>query len=460
MVVAFTVSLCAAPAAIAAPPNQPTLDNASVQENKPVGTVVGTLSTTDPDAGETFTYLLVGGTGDTDNGKFKIVGDKLTTRQVLDYETQQSASVRVRVEDSHGERNRSVFAIQITNDASDDPSTNQKPTDLSLSNQTVAENQAAGTDVGTLTATDPNAGDTFTYKKAEPNASGGADNPKFQVVGDKLQTKQPLDFEAGSTLSVRLQVTDSGGLVFKKNFTITLTDSNDPPTDISLSNGSVAENQPSGTTVGTINVTDQNAGDTQTLTLVSGTGDTDNASFTIDGSTLETNAVFDFETKNQYSIRIQTDDGTGNTFQKAFVISVTDVADTNRAPTDISLSNLSVAENEPSGTTVGTASTTDPDAGDIHTYTLVSGTGDTDNGSFTIDGSTLKTNAVYDYETKNQYSIRIQTDDGNGHTFQKQFTITITDVLENSAPTDIVLSNASVGRKPAGGDERRQPERR
>src|SRR5439155_9733233 len=53
----------------------------------------------------------------------------------------------------------------------------------------------------------------------------------------------------------------------------------------------------------------------------------------------------------------------------------------NQAPTDIALSNSSVDENQPSGTTVGTLSTTDPDFGDTHTYSLVSGTGDTDNGS-------------------------------------------------------------------------------
>ena len=34
--------------------------------------VVGTLSTTDPDAGNTFTYTLVSGTGSTDNGAFNI----------------------------------------------------------------------------------------------------------------------------------------------------------------------------------------------------------------------------------------------------------------------------------------------------------------------------------------------------------------------------------------------------
>ncbi|MBI1918641.1 MAG: hypothetical protein HYS12_28440, partial [Planctomycetes bacterium] len=46
----------------------------------------------------------------------------------------------------------------------------------------------------------------------------------------------------------------------------------------------------------------------------------------------------------------------------------------NQPPTDIALSNASVAENQPTGTVVGAFSTTDPDAGDTFSYALVSGT--------------------------------------------------------------------------------------
>ena len=47
------------------------------------------------------------------------------------------------------------------------------------------------------------------------------------------------------------------------------------------------------------------------------------------------------------------------------------VAGVNDAPTDLALSSETVAENAESGTTVGTLSTTDPDAGGTFTYTLV-----------------------------------------------------------------------------------------
>src|SRR5215211_11866 len=120
------------------------------------------------------------------------------------------------------------------------------------------------------------------------------------------------------------------------------------------------------------------------------------------------------------------------------------VGPANAAPTDIQLSNTSVAENQPSGTNVGSFSTTDPDAGDTHTYSLVSGTGDADNGSFQISGNTLQTNAVFDFETKSSYSIRIRTTDSGNASFEKQFTITVTDVAGDVPPT-AVDDSATVG---------------
>ena len=103
----------------------------------------------------------------------------------------------------------------------------------------------------------------------------------------------------------------------------------------------------------------------------------------------------------------------------------------NSAPSDITLSSSSVNENVATGTIIGALSTTDSDSGDTHTYTLVSGTGDTDNSSFSISGTNLLTNTALDYETKNSYSIVVQTSDGTA-TYSKTFTISITDVDEDS----------------------------
>jgi hypothetical protein len=60
----------------------------------------------------------------------------------------------------------------------------------------------------------------------------------------------------------------------------------------------------------------------------------------------------------------------------------------------------------------------------------VAGTGSDDNAAFTITGSALSINGVADFETKSSYSIRIRaTDNGTpAQSFEKVFTITITDV--------------------------------
>jgi VCBS repeat-containing protein len=82
---------------------------------------------------------------------------------------------------------------------------------------------------------------------------------------------------------------------------------------------------------------------------------------------------------------------------------------------------------------VGTLTTTDPDNGNTFTYTLVTGTGSTDNASFTIATDVLKTAASFDFETKSTYSIRVRSLDQGGLFTEKVFTITVTDV--NEAPS-------------------------
>ncbi len=304
---------------------------------------------------------------------------------------------------------------------------NTAPTGIALAPATVAENAASGTTVGTLSATDADTGDTFTY--ALVSGTGSTDNASFTISGATLRTAAVFDFETKSSYSVRVRVTDAGGLTFERELTITATNVNEAPTALALSANTVAENAASGTTVGTLNATDIDANDTFTYTLVSGTGSTDNASFSISGNSLRTAAVFDFETKSSYNVRVRVSDAGGLTFERELTITVTNV---NEAPTALTLSASAVTENAASGTTVGTLSATDADTGDTFTYALVSGTGSTDNASFTISGTTLSTSAVFDFETKSSYNVRVRVTDAGGLTFERALTISVTDVNEDS----------------------------
>ncbi len=301
----------------------------------------------------------------------------------------------------------------------------------------------AGSGLNTSTITD--SGQEFTLSGAAASGVSVNGSPtllsgttyRYSFTGSFGTGAVSVNFTAGSFADNAVNTNASATESF------TVNDINHSPTDIALSNSIVAENQSAGTVVSVVSGTDPDAGQSATLTfsLVSGYGD--NAWFTIDPATkqLKTAAVFDYETKDAYSIKIQATD-TGSpvlTYDELFTITVTNA---NEQPTDIASSNSSVAENQPAGTTVGTLSTTDPDSSNTFTYSLVTGTGSTDNASFTISSGTLQTAASFDYESKNSYSIRIHSMDQGGLWTEKVFAISVTDVAEQ--PQGIVLSTNSI----------------
>lgn len=416
-------------------PTDISLDNASVPENSASGTAVGNFSATDPDSGDTFTYTLVAGAGDTGNGSFQISGNQLQTRAGFDFETQNSYSIRVRVTDNGGLWFEKVFTISVTD-------VNEAPTAISLDNSSVLEEQPAGTAVGNFSTTDPDSGDTFTYSLV--SGAGSTGNASFQIVGNQLQTAVVLDFETQSSYSIRVRSTDGGGLWVEQTFTISVTDGNDSPTDITLSNNTVDENQPSGTVVGALGGVDPNAGDTLTFSLVPGA--VDNASFAVNGTNLETAVSFDFESQASYTVRVRVTDQDGLYFDKDFTITISDVND---APTDINLDNASIAENNASGDLVSNFSTTDQDTGDTFTYILTDTANFSDNASFQISGGQLQANAIFDYEAKSSYTIRVRSTDNGSLWTEKTFVIAITDV--NEPPTDVTLDNNTVAENQPSG---------
>jgi hypothetical protein len=128
----------------------------------------------------------------------------------------------------------------------------------------------------------------------------------------------------------------------------------------------------------------------------------------------------------------------GSVYSNIATVSIT-VTEGNLPPTDITMTDQTILENQPIGTVVSYLSSVDPNLGDTFTYSLVSGTGDADNGSFSISGNQLLSAAVFDYETKSNYTIRIRSTDQGGRYFEKSFVITILNV--NDPP---VANNQSV----------------
>jgi gliding motility-associated-like protein len=122
---------------------------------------------------------------------------------------------------------------------------------------------------------------------------------------------------------------------------------------------------------------------------------------------------------------------------QSFVLTVTPV---NFPPNDIFLSGNSLLEKQPSGTFVGELSTADLDPEDSHNYALVPGAGSDDNDSFVLSGEDLLTNEEFDWATKNTYTIRIKTSDGE-FSLEKSFIITVEKLIEGIKFANAITPN-------------------
>lgn len=167
------------------------------------------------------------------------------------------------------------------------PPTPQAPTDLALDNIDLAPSTASGTLIGNLTTSDPNGDNEHTYQLVP--GSGDSDNGLFVIAnGDELRANANLG-GFGSSYFVRIRTTDPDNLFREESFTLDV-EAAALPTSIIFPTNTLLQRLPPGTLVADFSTTDPNVADNHTYQLVSGTGDTDNSLFTINGSTLTTNA--------------------------------------------------------------------------------------------------------------------------------------------------------------------------
>jgi LPXTG-site transpeptidase (sortase) family protein len=274
-----------------------------------------------------------------------------------------------------------------------------------------------------------NAADGATSYNLVVSTYSNLSSPIINQTGLTSTSYAGSGLSTGPTYYWGVEAINAYGNSWSSIWSFTTAAGNSAPSNISLSNNAVAQDLPSGTTVGTFTTTDPDEEDTHTYALVEGGGSSDNPSFSISGSTLLTAASL---SPRDYTIRVRSTDGGGLYVDKVFTISVTEP---NVAPTDIHISHLSMLENRPAGYEVATFSTEDANTVDNFTYTFVSGTGDTDNSAFTITGSSLTINAIPDYETKASYAIRVRSTDSGGLYTEKQFTINVLDVDDDTSIT-------------------------
>ena len=131
----------------------------------------------------------------------------------LDYETKTSYKLLIRATEADGTHLDKEVTLQLTN-------VNEPPIGVTLDNTTIAENSPADTVVGTLTAIDPDEGDTHTFTLTDP--AQHPDNTHFTIDGDQLKTAANLSYELTPVLNLGLIVTDAGGSTMQQVVTVQL----------------------------------------------------------------------------------------------------------------------------------------------------------------------------------------------------------------------------------------------
>lgn len=210
-----------------------------------------------------------------------------------------------------------------------------------------------------------------------------------------------------------------------------------PPVVTAAQVFTIAENSALNTVVGNVAATDAGAVlPLQQYTItINADKDNDNVpAFTINPNTgaVQVNDVneFDFETNPQFVISVTVSDGVNTSAAQTVTINLTDVVE---GPTDITLSNAAINENNTPNAVIGTLGSVHPTPGATFTYTLVTGPGSTDNAAFDINGGQLRASQAFNFEAKSSYSVRIRSTDNLGLFYEEAFTIAINDV--NEAPT-------------------------
>ena len=452
------------------------LTTLAADENSASGTNVGAaITATDPDDGDTVTYTLTG----TDAASFAIGSStgQITTVANVDYNYEAKSSYSLSVDASDGKLSNSTPVTINLNDVAEAPT-------VSDTTQFKTHNATVGTAFSlVLPAADANSGDGGPYKyllwhkgagknlgteavnglsfnattrtlSGTPAAEGTWELNYVVHDGDANTNAAADAFRERDKLKIVVaaagQATGEGGTGPQQSNTEPANRA--PAFDAGIvTTLKVDENSASGTNVGAaITATDPDAGDTVTYSL---TG-TDAASFDIGSSTGQittvANVTYDFETKSSYTLAVDVSDGKGGTNSTPVTVKLNDV---NEAPAFASDADttLTVNENSPAATNVGSAITaTDPDKDATLAYSL-SGT---DAASFAIGGSTGQittiANVTYDYETKSSYSLTVDVSDGK-LSDSIDVTVSLNNVNEAPAFADDAVTALSVNENSAAG---------
>jgi len=478
-------------------PTAISLSNAVINENA-AGSIIGNLSVTDIDVGDTHTYSV-------DDTRFEVVNGQLKLKDgvSLDYEAAHSVNLNVTATDNGGLSVVQQFNIAVNNQNDNPVAVNDSivfleenasnlsqitglintgiigtspgninvlsnDTDQDGDNLSIISIDKTGTigDAAIVAAIAPfdvaSIGGVITHYSGSPQTINYSQNGKFDYLA---QGETAID-------TFKYTVSDGHGGTSTATVAVTITGQNDAPTAINIDNLAAFNNSP-GSILGNLHVTDIDTNDTHVFTI-------DDTRFEVVNGQLKLKdgISIDFATTHYVALNVTATDPYGLARTEQFVVDSTGIRQTPIAVNDTFTTAESVAPISNSGGGIISGSTTtgsvisigssvislsgiDVLANDLGTKSdLRISAIDTGNtiGNAAISSiipagnifqpiGTPITKIAYDTNGKFEYlsagetatdTVKYTVSDGKGHFDTGTLNITITG--ENDAPTDIVLN--------------------
>ena len=287
---------------------------------------------------------------------------------------------------------------------------------------TIAEDAVIGSVLGTVSAAD--AGDTLSYAITSGNSGGEF---AINTTTGEITSVAAFDFETATQYALTVTVSDDGAPSLSDTATITVNVTNVNEAIVANDNsGTLAEDATIGSAVATVTTSDPDAGDSVSFAITG--GNTGNA-FAIDtNGNIRSATALDFETTPSYSLTVTATDGGGLSDTATVTVTVTNVNEAIVANDN----SGTLAEDAANGSAVARVITSDPDAGDSVSFAI---TGGNTGNAFAIDTNGNITSATaLDFETTASYSLTVTATDGGGYSDTATVSVTITDVVETTAP--------------------------
>ncbi len=398
-------------------PLELTISRQLIDDNLAVGDVIAVIETTGDFPDVSYTLLndnggmlgIVDGPGD--QAFVKLISGALTSGDVLD--------VDVRATLPDGRSVTEFFLVGISN-LNDAPTANDGTFNID-------ENSAASASVGTVTASDPDAGQVLTYAITAGNTGSVFD---IDSATGEITVNGTLDHEATGQYVLTVKVTDNGPGNYSDTATITI-DINDvneaPVLNDQIMATTVDEDFSNGFSVGTIAATDQDLpGDTLSYSILSGNTDSIfDIGLTSGEITIGDDTNLDYEGTQQYDLVIQVDDGNGGSDTATITVNIGDVND--NAPGLVANDGIQLSDSLDEGgfipLTLSMLEASDVDTGDSGTLFQI----DTlpGHGVLKLSGVTLAPTDTFSVQDIIDGNVTYHHDDSEN--FSDDFDFTLTD---------------------------------